>query len=281
MGLFNGKVVIVTGAGNGLGRSHALAFAKEGAKVVVNDVGGDRGGSGMSNMAADKVVEEIKAAGGEAVGNYDSVATVEGAHRILWSALAKFGRVDALVNNAGILRDKTMVNMSQQEFDLVLDVHLRGTFFCTQAVARQMKVQGGGGRIVNTTSLSGLLGNFGQANYSAAKAGIYGLTRTTSMEFAKMGVTVNAIAPVALTRMTSDIDMVKSAGESLAPERVTPMVVFLASDAAKEITGKIFGCQGGRFFEYRMQENQGWNKDGVATPAEIGENLKKILIDGK
>lgn len=281
MGLFNGKVVIVTGAGNGLGRSHALAFAKEGAKVVVNDLGGDRSGSGVSNMAADKVVEEIKAAGGEAVSNYDSVATVEGAQRILWSALAKFNRVDVLVNNAGILRDKTMVNMTQAELDLVLDVHLRGTFFCSQAVARQMKVQGSGGRIVNTTSLSGLLGNFGQANYSAAKAGIYGLTRTTSMEFAKMGVTVNAIAPVALTRMTSDIDMVKSAGDQLAPERVTPMVVFLASEAAKDITGKIFGCQGGRFFEYRMQENQGWNKDGVATPAEIGENIKKILIDAK
>ena len=281
MGLFNGKVVIVTGAGNGLGRSHALAFAKEGAKVVVNDVGGDRSGSGMSNMAADKVVEEIKAAGGEAVSNYDTVATVEGAQRILWSALAKFNRADVLVNNAGILRDKTMVNMTQAELDLVLDVHLRGTFFCTQAFARQAKVQGTGGRIVNTTSLSGLLGNFGQANYSAAKAGIYGLTRTTSMEFAKMGVTVNAIAPVALTRMTSDIDMVKSAGEQLAPERVTPMVLFLASEAAKDVTGKIFGCQGGRFFEYRMQENQGWTKDGVATPAEIGENLKKILLDAK
>jgi NAD(P)-dependent dehydrogenase (short-subunit alcohol dehydrogenase family) len=175
-----------------------------------------------------------------------------------------------------------MVNMTQGELDLVLDVHLRGTFFCTQMFARHLKVQGPGGRIINTTSLSGLLGNFGQANYSAAKAGIYGLTRTTSMEFAKMGITVNAIAPVALTRMTSDIDMVKSAGETLAPERVTPMVVFLASEAAKDITGKIFGCQGGRFFEYRMQENTGWTKEsGIATAAEIGENLKKILIDGK
>ena len=281
MGLFTGKVAIITGAGNGLGRSHALAFAKEGAKVVVNDLGGDRGGAGLSNMAADKVVEEIKAAGGDAVGNYDSVSTIEGASRILWSALAKFGRADILVNNAGILRDKTMVNMTQAELDLVLDVHLRGTFFCTQVMARHLKVQGPGGRIINTTSLSGLLGNFGQANYSAAKSGIYGLTRTTSMEFAKMGITVNAIAPVALTRMTSDIDMVKSAGDQLAPDRVTPMVIFLASEAAKDITGKIFGCQGGRFFEYRMQENTGWTKDGVATSAEIAENMKKILIDGK
>ena len=276
MGLFDNKVVIVTGAGNGLGRSHALAFAKEGAKVVVNDVGGDRGGQGKSAMAADKVVEEIKAAGGDAVANHDSVATVEGADRILWSALAKFGRVDVLVNNAGILRDKTLINMSQAEFDLVLDVHLRGTYFCTQAAARIMKVQGAGGRIVNTTSLSGLMGNFGQANYSAAKAGIYGLTRTASMEFAKIGITVNAIAPVALTRMTEDIPMVQGAAESLGPERVTPMVLFLASEHAKDVTGRIFGCQGGRFFEYRMEENQGWTKDGVSSVSEIAENFKKI-----
>ena len=276
MGLFDKKVVIVTGSGNGLGRSHALAFAKEGAKVVVNDLGGDRSGGGKGNMAADKVVEEIKAAGGDAVANYDSVANVEGADRILWSALAKYGRVDVLVNNAGILRDKTMLNMSQAEFDLVIDVHLKGTYFCTQAVARQMKVQGGGGRIINTTSLSGLLGNFGQANYSAAKAGIYGLTRTASMELQKIGITVNAIAPVALTRMTEDLPMVAQAGEGLAPERVTPMVLFLASDHAKDVTGRIFGCQGGRFFEYRMEQSNGWTKDAVATVAEIAENFKKV-----
>ena len=253
MGLFTGKVAIVTGAGNGLGRSHALAFAKEGAKVVVNDLGGDRSGGGKGNMAADQVVSEIKGAGGDAVANYDSVGSVEGADRIVWSALAKYGRVDILVNNAGILRDKTLVNMSQAELDLVLEVHLRGTFFCMQAAARQMKVQGGGGRIVNTTSLSGLLGNFGQSNYSAAKAGIYGLTR-----------------------MTEDIDMVKSAAEALKPERVTPMVLFLASEQAKDISGRIFGCEGGRFFEYRMEQSAGWTKDGVATVAEIADNLKKI-----
>ncbi len=276
MALFTNKVVIVTGAGNGLGRSHALAFAKEGAKVVVNDLGGDRSGAGKATMAADTVVDEIKKAGGEAVGNYDSVATVEGADRILWSALAKFGRIDVVVNNAGILRDKSLVNMSQAEFDLVLDVHLKGTYFLMQAAARAFKVQGGGGRIINTTSLSGLLGNFGQANYSAAKAGIYGLTRTASMELAKMGVTVNAIAPVALTRMTEDIDMVKGLGDNLAPERVTPMVLFLASEEAKSVNGRIFGCQGGRFFEYWMEQNTGWDSGQVATVAEIAENFKKI-----
>ncbi len=276
MALFKDKVVIITGAGNGLGRSHAHAFAKEGAKVVVNDLGGDRSGGGKGNMAADKVVEEIKAAGGDAVANYDSVASIEGADRILWSALAKYNRVDVVVNNAGILRDKTLVNMSQAEFDLVLDVHLRGTFFLTQSAARQMKVQGQGGSIVNTTSLSGLLGNFGQANYSAAKAGIYGLTRTASMEFAKIGVRVNAIAPVAMTRMTEDIPMVAQAAGELAPERVTPMVLFLASEHAKDVNGRIFGCQGGRFFEYWMEQNQGWDKQAVASVAEIAENFKKI-----
>ena len=276
MALFTNKVVIVTGAGNGLGRSHALAFAKEGAKVVVNDLGGDRSGAGKASMAADAVVDEIKKAGGEAVGNYDSVATVEGADRILWSALAKFGRIDVVVNNAGILRDKSLVNMSQAEFDLVLDVHLKGTYFLMQAAARAFKVQGGGGRIINTTSLSGLLGNFGQANYSAAKAGIYGLTRTASMELAKMGVTVNAIAPVALTRMTEDIDMVKGMGDNLAPERVTPMVLFLASEEAKSVNGRIFGCQGGRFFEYWMEQNTGWDSGKVATVAEIAANFKTI-----
>src|SRR6478609_1485734 len=142
MALFTGKVAVITGAGNGLGKSHALAFAKEGAKVVVNDLGGDRSGAGKANMAADAVVDEIKKAGGEAVANYDSVASVEGADRILWSAMAKFGRVDIVVNNAGILRDKSLVNMSQQEFDLVLDVHLKGTYFLTQAAARIFKVQG-------------------------------------------------------------------------------------------------------------------------------------------
>ena len=276
MALFTNKVAVITGAGNGLGRSHALAFAKEGAKVVVNDLGGDRSGGGKATMAADTVVDEIKKAGGEAVANYDSVASVEGADRILWSALSKFGRIDIVVNNAGILRDKSLVNMTQAEFELVLDVHLKGTYFLTQAAARIFKIQGGGGRIINTTSLSGLLGNFGQANYSSAKAGIYGLTRTASMELAKMGVTVNAIAPVALTRMTEDIDMVKNMGENLAPERVTPMVIYLASDLAKDVNGRIFGCQGGRFFEYWMEQNQGWDSGKVATAQEIAENFKKV-----
>jgi NAD(P)-dependent dehydrogenase (short-subunit alcohol dehydrogenase family) len=279
-GLLEGKVAIITGAGGGIGREHALAMAREGAKVVVNDLGGDRHGGGKGAEMADKVVQEIKAAGGEAVTNYDSVTTREGADGVLWSALAKFGRVDILVNNAGILRDRTVVNMSDEDFGKVLDVHLKGTFFCSQVVARQLKVQGKGGRIINTTSVSGLLGNFGQGNYGAAKAGIYGLTRTCSMEFQKMGVTVNAIAPVAITRMTSDLPMMKSFNEKdLGPQWVAPVAVFLASDLAADITGQIVGVEGGKLFLYRMETTSGVTRDaakGVWTPGEIKEAWSRI-----
>src|SRR5216683_850917 len=242
MGLLDGKVAIITGAGGGIGRAHALAFAKEGAKIVVNDLGGDRAGGGKGSEMADKVVDEIKKAGGDAVANYDSVATREGADGLLWSALNKFGKLDIAVNNAGILRDKTILNMSEQDFDLVIEVHLRGTFLVTQSAARVFKLQAKGGRIINTTSLSGLLGNFGQGNYAAAKGGIYSLTRTASMEFQRMGVTVNAIAPVALTRMTQDLQMFKGlTGEQIGPQYVAPVAAFLASDLAADITGTIVG----------------------------------------
>jgi len=275
-----GKVVIITGAGAGIGRSHALAFAKEGAKVVVNDLGGDRAGGGKSSEAADKVVAEIKGAGGDAAANYDSVATREGADGLLWTALSKYGRVDVLVNNAGVLRDRSFLNMSDADWDLVQNVHLRGTYYCCQAVGRQLKIQGKGGRIVNTTSLSGLLGNFGQGNYSAAKAGIYGLTRTLSIEFAKMGVTVNAIAPVALTRMTEDLSMFKGmSAEQIGPQFISPAVLFLASDLAADITGQIVGVQGPKVFLYRMEQTDGVEKDpakGLWSPKEIKEAWAKI-----
>src|SRR5262249_52188914 len=164
MGLLDGKVAIITGAGGGIGRADALLFAREGAKVVVNDLGGARDGSGSSDAMASKVVEEIKALGGEAVASFDSVSTAEGAARIVKAAVDAFGRVDVLVNNAGILRDKTLLKMDEALFDTVIAVHLKGTFLCTQAAAKQMVAQGGGGRIVNTTSVSGMMGNFGQAN---------------------------------------------------------------------------------------------------------------------
>jgi len=278
MGLLDGKVAIITGSGGGIGREHALLFAREGAKVVVNDLGSDRHGGGRGGEMADKVVAEIKAAGGDAVANYDSVASREGADGLVWSALNKFGKLDVVVNNAGILRDKTILNMSEQDFDLVVDVHLKGTFLVTQAAARVFKVQGKGGRIVNTTSLSGLLGNFGQGNYAAAKGGIYSLTRTASMEFQRMGVTVNAIAPVALTRMTQDLQMMKQLDTSkLGPEFIAPVAAFLASDLAGDITGTIVGVQGPKIFLYKMTETEGATRGGGPwSAAEIKERWSEI-----
>jgi NAD(P)-dependent dehydrogenase (short-subunit alcohol dehydrogenase family) len=278
MGLLDGKVAIVTGAGGGIGREHALLFAREGAKVVVNDLGSDRHGGGKGAELADGVVAEIKTKGGDAVANYDSVATREGADGLVWGALNKFGRLDVVVNNAGILRDKTLLNMSEQEFDLVIAVHLRGTFLVTQAAARVLKAQGKGGRIINTTSLSGLLGNFGQANYAAAKGGIYSLTRTASMEFQRMGVTVNAIAPVALTRMTSDLQMFKGmTPEQIGPQYIAPVAAFLASDLAADITGTIVGVQGPKIFVYRMIETEGVTREGGPwSPVEIKERWGEI-----
>lgn len=279
-GLLEGKVAVVTGAGGGIGREHALALAREGARVIVNDLGSDRHGGGRGAEMADRVVEEIRGAGGEAAASYDTVATREGADGIVWTALSKFGRLDVLVNNAGILRDRTLLNMSEDDFDRVIDVHLRGTFLCTQAAARAMRVQGKGGRIVNTTSLSGLIGNFGQGNYAAAKAGIYGLTRVSALEFQKLGITVNAVAPVALTRMTSDLAMMKGATErSLGPQLIAPAVVFLASDLAAGITGQVIGVEGGRIFVYRMETTEGVARDpagGLWTPREIADAWDRI-----
>ena len=279
-GLRAGKVAIVTGAGGGIGRAHALALAREGARVVVNDLGGDRHGGGKGSDAADRVVEEIKSAGGEAVASYETVSTREGADGILWAALSRFGKVDVLVNNAGILRDRTLLNMTQDELDRVLDVHLRGTFFCTQVVARQLKIQGKGGRIINTTSLSGMLGNFGQANYAAAKAGIYGLTRVAALELQKLGITVNAIAPVALTRMTQDLTVFRGAEEQeLGPQFIAPIVVFLASELAAAVTGQVVGVQGGKLFLYRVETSEGAEKEttrGPWTAQEIAEAWGKI-----
>jgi NAD(P)-dependent dehydrogenase (short-subunit alcohol dehydrogenase family) len=280
MGLLDGKVAIITGAGGGIGRQHALLFAKEGAKVVVNDLGGDRHGGGKGSELADAVVEEIKKGGGDAVANYDSVSTREGADGMLWSALNKFGKVDILVNNAGVLRDKSFLNMSDTDWNLVFDVHMKGTYYCAQAVCRQLKVQNSGGRIINTTSVSGLMGNFGQANYSAAKAGIYGFTRTLSMEMARAKVTVNAIAPVAFTRMTEDLKMVQAlpnAKEMLAPDHISPVALFLASDLAADINGTIVGVMGTKVSVYRMIETAGTTPKGASwTAQELRERWGEI-----
>jgi NAD(P)-dependent dehydrogenase (short-subunit alcohol dehydrogenase family)/acyl dehydratase/putative sterol carrier protein len=269
MKLLEGKVAIVTGAGGGLGRSHALALAAEGAKVVVNDPGVSRDGSGGTAKMADTVVDEIKKAGGQAVASYNSVS--DSGDKIVKTAVDAFGRVDILVNNAGILRDKTIHNMTDEMWDLVIAVHLRGTFVCTRAAAKAMKEQGSGGRIINTTSVAGLKGNFGQSNYSASKAGIYGFTLTAAMELAKDGIAVNAIAPIAKTRMTEEIDSVPA---EYRAEEVSPVVVFLASDLAKDLSGRIIGVHGRHLFEYRMEISEGREKKESWTPAEINEWIR-------
>ncbi len=280
MGILDGKVAIVTGSGAGIGRAHALALAKEGAKIVVNDLGGARDGTGASTKAADIVVDEIKKAGGIAVANYDSVATVQGAVNIVKTAIDAFGKLDVLVNNAGILRDRTLLKMSEEEWDIVIAVHLKGTFVMSQAAARVMKEQGQGGKIINTTSIAGLLGNFGQTNYSAAKGGIYSITMTDSMELAKAGITVNAIAPIAYTRLTDDLPMFQGQEKEFTPEFISPVVAFLASDLSKGITGKIFGVQGRKIYRFYMKMTDGVTKpEGIWTAQEIADNINKILAE--
>jgi NAD(P)-dependent dehydrogenase (short-subunit alcohol dehydrogenase family) len=279
MGLLEGKVAVITGSGGGIGREHALAFAREGAKVVVNDLGCERDGTGKSTNLADKVVNEIKELGGVAVANYDSVATMEGGENIIKTAIENFGKIDILVNNAGILRDRTLLKMTEEEWDIVIAVHLKGTFSCTQAAARFMKENGIPGRIINTTSIAGIKGNFGQTNYAAAKAGIIGMTLVHSIELQKYGITVNAIAPIALTRLTADLPMFKGiTEEELGPKYISPIVVYLASDLAKNITGKIFGIQGRKIFSYYTSETEGVTKsEGIWTPEEIHQNIDKII----
>jgi NAD(P)-dependent dehydrogenase (short-subunit alcohol dehydrogenase family) len=279
MGLLSGKVAIITGAGGGIGRAHALLFAREGAQVVVNDVGGTRDGKGVDTSAAGKVVDEIRAAGGTAVANGESVATSEGAASIVSTAVDAFGRADVLVNNAGILRDKSFLKMDEAMWDAVIAVHLKGTFLCSQAFAKQVVAQGGGGRIVNTTSVSGMLGNFGQANYSAAKAGIYGLTRTTSIELQKHRITVNAMAPIAKTRMTEDLPMFQGV-DSMTPEHIAPAVLFLASDLCGDRTGHVVAVAGARLYAFKVIETPGRFKEtdnGMWTPQEIADSWEAII----
>ena len=278
MGLLEGKVILVTGAGNGIGRCHALALAAEGAKIVVNDLGGSRHGEGNDNSAASKVAEEIKAAGGEAVPNFDSVTDPDGTDRMVAAAINTWGRLDAVVNNAGILRDVTFKKMEDAQWNLVLDVHLNGTKnVCKSALSALLDSAGthGHAAIINTTSMSGMIGNFGQSNYGAAKAGIYGFTRVLSMELRKAGVAANCIAPVAKTRMTDDIDMVDDAWTA---EQISPIIVYLASDLSKGVTGKTFGVQGQRLHLYEVHTNDGVEKDGsdLWTAQEIADQMTAI-----
>jgi NAD(P)-dependent dehydrogenase (short-subunit alcohol dehydrogenase family) len=246
-----GRVVVITGAGNGIGRAHALAFAAQGAKVVVNDLGGARDGAGSSARPAHAVAEEIAAAGGQAVPDTEDISTWDGARRLIGTALEAFGGLDVVVNNAGILRDKMIVSMAEQDWDAVLGVHLKGTFAVLHHAAAYWRQRAKDGhtndaRVINTTSPSGLFGNPGQANYGAAKAGIAALTIIAARELGRYGVTVNAIAPTALTRMTEDLEMMRAAAATtdLSPEAISPLVVWLGSAQSRDVTGRVFGVWG-------------------------------------
>ena len=279
MALLDGKVAIITGAGNGIGRAHAHLFAKEGASIVVNDVGGARDGTGSDASAADLVVREITSSGGRAVANHDTVATASGANAIVKCGVDAFGKVDILVNNAGILRDKTFLKMEEAMWDVVIAVHLKGSFLCSQAFVRQAIAQGHGARIVNTTSVSGMMGNFGQSNYAAAKAGVYGLTRTMSIELQKHKITVNALAPIAKTRLTEDLPMFQGV-ETMTAEHISPAALFLASDLCADRTGHVLAVAGARLYAFKVIETSGKFKDdahGVWTPQEIAENWDAIV----
>jgi len=278
MALLDGKVTVITGAGNGIGRATALLFAREGAKVIVNDRGVHKDGSGESSSAADAVVREIRKEGGIAEASHDDVASEAGAEAIIGKAISAFGRIDVLLNNAGILRDKTLLKQSLAEWQAVLDVHLTGTFLCTRAAAQKMKEQSGGS-IINTTSISGMLGNFGQSNYAAAKAGIYGLTRTASIELQRYGVRVNAVAPIAKTRLTEDLPMFEKIEDTLSPEHVAPAHLFLASALSSDVTGVVLAVAGARMSVFKVVESAGKYKEaeaGVWSAQEIADHFESI-----
>ena len=297
MGIVDGKSVVITGAARGIGRAHALAFAYEGARVVVNDLGCEVDGTGSSIGPAGEVVDEIRAMGGEAVANGDDVADWEGAQRLVNTAVETFGGLDVLVCNAGILRDRMLVNMTAEEWDAVMHVHLRGTFAPSRWAAaywrEQVKTTGGpvSGRIICTTSGSGLFGNPGQANYGAAKAGIAAFAVIAAIELGRYGVTVNAVGPGALTRMTENLlagfeqaatgpvadDRAGFSGAAVGgPEHVSPLVVWLASDEAAGVTGQVFQAMRGR-----IERLEGWSvldvaaKDDIWEPAEVGHQVRE------
>ena len=271
---YDGRVAVITGAGGGLGKTYALEMARRGAKVVVNDLGGKSDGTGAGHSMADQVVEEIKKAGGEAVANYDSVSTPEGGEGIIQSALNAFGRVDVVVNNAGILRDKTFLKLTPDELGIVLDVHLKGAFYVSQPAFRAMKEKGYG-RFIFTSSAAGILGNFGQTNYGAAKMGLVGLMNVLSVEGAKYNIKCNAIAPTARTRMTEEL--LGPLAPLLDPETVTPLVVYLGSEAC-ELTHEIFSVGGGRFARMFIGLAPGWVADGgkKVSAEDVADYIEQI-----
>jgi 3-hydroxyacyl-CoA dehydrogenase/3a,7a,12a-trihydroxy-5b-cholest-24-enoyl-CoA hydratase len=276
---FDNRVAIVTGAGGGLGRSHALLLASRGCKVVVNDLGGAMDGSGSgSQSAADKVVDEIKAKGGQAVASYDGVDTLDGAQRIVATAKQAFGKLDIVINNAGILRDVSFVKLTEEDWDKVLRVHLSGGMYVTKAAWPLLR-ENTWGRVVFTTSAAGLYGNFGQANYSAAKLGLVGLTKTLAHEGAKYNIKVNAIAPVAKSRMTETV-MPPPVLEKLLPEYVSPLVAYLCSEQLQE-TAQIYAVGGGYVSRVAVVEAEGVGLGAGISPESIAERWAQINDLGK
>jgi len=277
MGMLEGKVALVTGAGGGLGACHAKLLAEEGASVVVNDLGGARDGAGAGSDMADKVVAEIKAAGGNAVADYGNVTSEEDANRMVQTAVDNFGKLDFFVANAGILRDKSFKNMDNDMWDAVINVHLRGTYLTVKAAYNQMISQESGGSIVMTSSTSGLLGNFGQTNYGAAKAGIAGFARCLFQEGLKYNVRVNVLAPAAYSRMTADIfPEGQNMEELLSPDKVSPLVVYLGSDAAKDVTGRTFMVAGNSVQLISWQSQEVALKDNTEEPWTVAEIADKV-----
>jgi NAD(P)-dependent dehydrogenase (short-subunit alcohol dehydrogenase family) len=283
MGICDGRVAIVTGAGRGIGREHSLLLAAQGAKVVVNDLGGSRDGTGTDTGPAQQVVDEIVAAGGEAVANTDDVSDFAGAAGLVKTAVESFGRLDVLINNAGILRDRMLVNMTEAEWDSVIQVHLKGTFGPAHHAANHWRERSKAGdevdaRIINTTSPSGIYGNVGQTNYGAAKAGIAAFTIIAAKELSRYGVTVNAIAPAALTRMTEDLGMGQVEGdakEDLSPRHIAPIVCWLASPLSASVSGRVFDVTG-----RMLSVSEGWHRGpSIEKPDEDPEVLGHAVLD--
>jgi NAD(P)-dependent dehydrogenase (short-subunit alcohol dehydrogenase family) len=289
MGICDGRVAIVTGAGRGIGREHALLLSAQGAKVVINDLGGSMDGSGSDAGPAQQVVDEIVAAGGEAVANTDDISDFSGAEKLIATAVDAFGRLDVLINNAGILRDRMLVNMSEAEWDAVIKVHLKGTFGPSHFAANHWRDRSKAGeevdaRIINTSSPSGIYGNVGQTNYGAAKAGIASFTVIAAKELARYGVTVNAIAPAALTRMTEDLGMGQAddaTKETLSPKHIAPVVCWLASPESSGVTGRVFDISG-----RMLSVSEGWHRGPTIEnpdddPAVLGQAVLDLVAQAR